>query len=156
MLPFESNSIMCLFCFANELVGLAFLSSLCLLPYMRRGGSVGANNVPGTPFVEVTGFKFVVLFWKARSCLSCRNSTYALVLGLSIQSPPQLTLHATPRTPRGIVRWVRAMSAWSVKIRRAPSGHCRGAMVYGHTTTAMPKLSTPPPPPPHDPRRACY
>ena len=39
------------------------------------------------------------------------------------------------------------MSAWLVKTRRAPSRHSRGARVYGHTTTAMHKLSTPPPPP---------
>ena len=30
-----------------------------------------------------------------------------------------------------------AMSAWSGKTRRAPSRHCRGARVYGHTTTVM-------------------
>ena len=30
----------------------------------------------------------------------------------------------------------------------APSRHSRDATVYGHTTTAMHKLSTPPPPPP--------
>ena len=38
------------------------------------------------------------------------------------------------------------MSAWLVKTRRAPSRHGRDARVYGHTTTAMHKLSTPPPP----------
>ena len=32
---------------------------------------------------------------------------------------------------------VLAMSAWSVKTRRAPSRHCRNAKVYGHTATAM-------------------
>ena len=30
-----------------------------------------------------------------------------------------------------------AMSAWSVKIQRAPSRHCMDARVYGHMTTAM-------------------
>ena len=49
----------------------------------------------------------------------------------------QLTLHATRRTPHGASRLVLAMSAWSVKTRRAPSWHCRDARVYGHTTTAM-------------------
>ena len=49
----------------------------------------------------------------------------------------QLTLHVTRRTPHGASRLVRAMSAWSVKTRHAPSGHCRDARVYGHTTTAM-------------------
>ena len=54
----------------------------------------------------------------------------------------QFTLHAIRRTPHGASRLVQAMSAWSVNTRRAPS---RDARVYGHTTTAMHKLSTPPP-----------
>ena len=49
----------------------------------------------------------------------------------------QLTLHATRRTPHGASRLVLAMSAWSVKTRRAPSRNCRDASVYGRTTTAM-------------------
>ena len=43
---------------------------------------------------------------------------------------------------------VQATSAWFVKTRHAPSRHSRDARVYGHTTTAMHKLSTPPRPPP--------
>ena len=35
-------------------------------------------------------------------------------------------------------------SAWLVKAWRAPSRHSRDARVYGHTTMAMRKLSTPP------------
>ena len=42
---------------------------------------------------------------------------------------------------------VQAMSAWLVKARRAPFRQSRDARVYGHTTTAMHKLSTPLPPP---------
>ena len=49
----------------------------------------------------------------------------------------QLTLQATRRTPHGASRFVLAMSAWWVKTRRAPSGHCRDARVYGYTTTAV-------------------
>ena len=41
----------------------------------------------------------------------------------------------------------QAMAAWLVKTRRAPSRHSRDARVYGHTATAMHKLSTPPHPP---------
>ena len=37
------------------------------------------------------------------------------------------------------------MSAWLEKTCRAPSRHSRDARVYGHTTTAMHKLSPPPP-----------
>ena len=59
----------------------------------------------------------------------------------------QFTLQATRRAPHGASRLVRAMSAWLVKTRRAPSRHRRGARVYDHATTTMPKLSTPPPPP---------
>ena len=56
----------------------------------------------------------------------------------------QLTLHATRPKPHGTSRLVQAMSAWSVKTRRAPSRHCRGARVYGYTTLAMHYMSTPP------------
>ena len=63
-----------------------------------------------------------------------------------VLSRMQLTLHATRRTPHGASRLVRAMSAWLVTTRRAPSRHSRDARVYGHTTTAMHKLSTVPPP----------
>ena len=73
----------------------------------------------------------------------CRTSVLRAVLGRM-----QFTLHATRRTPHGASkRLVQAMSAWLVKTRRAPSRHCRDARIYGHTTTAMPQLSTTPPPP---------
>ena len=58
----------------------------------------------------------------------------------------QFPLHATRRTPHGASRLVQAMSAWLVKTRRAPSRQSRDARVYGHTSTAKHKLSTPPPP----------
>ena len=58
----------------------------------------------------------------------------------------QFTFHATRRTPHGASRLVQAMSGWLVKIRRAPSRHGGDARVYGHTTTAVHKLSTPPHP----------
>ena len=64
---------------------------------------------------------------------------------LPLPPPPR---HATRRPPHGASRLVRAMSAWLVKTRRAPSRHNRDARVYGQTTTAMHKLSTPSPPPP--------
>ena len=57
----------------------------------------------------------------------------------------QFTLHATRRTPHGALRLVQAMSAWLVNTRSAPSRHGRDARVYGRTTTAKHKLSTPPP-----------
>ena len=59
----------------------------------------------------------------------------------------QFTLHAARRTPHGSSRLVQAISAWSVETRCAPSRQSRAARVYGHTTTAMQKLSTPPPTP---------
>ena len=61
----------------------------------------------------------------------------------------QLTLQPTRRTPHGASRLVQAMSAWLVKIRRAPSGivGMRGFNSYGHTTTVMHEMSTPSPPP---------
>ena len=63
----------------------------------------------------------------------------------------QFTLHATRRTPHGVSRLVQAMSAWLVKTWRNPSRHSMNARVYGHTTTAMHKLSTPRPPRPLSP-----
>ena len=54
----------------------------------------------------------------------------------------QLALHSTRRTPHGASRLVQAISAWSVKIRRAPPRHCRDARIYGHTTTAIHDEST--------------
>ena len=68
----------------------------------------------------------------------------------------QFTLHATRRTPHGASRLVQATSASLVKTRRAPSRHSRDARVYGHTTTAMHKLSTPPRPPSPVPRPGSY
>ena len=58
----------------------------------------------------------------------------------------QFTLRATRRTPHGASRLVQAMSAWLVKTLHASSRHSRDARVYGHTTTAVHKLSTPTPP----------
>ena len=43
----------------------------------------------------------------------------------------QLTVYAIRRTPHGASRLVHAMSAWSMKTRRAPSRHCRDARVNG-------------------------
>ena len=66
----------------------------------------------------------------------------------------QLTLHATRQTPHGAPRLVQALPPWSVKTRHAPSRHCRGAMVYANTTTAIhgieyiPPIEYPPPPQP--------
>ena len=54
----------------------------------------------------------------------------------------QFTLHAIRRAPHGASRLVQAMSAWLLQTRSAPSRHGRDARVYGHTNTAMPKLST--------------
>ena len=68
-----------------------------------------------------------------RRCHPCaRKSTSQAVLGKM-----QLTLHATRQTPHGALRLVHAMSAWSVKTRRALSRHCRDVRVYGYMTTAM-------------------
>ena len=65
----------------------------------------------------------------------------------------QFTLHATRRTPYDASRLVQAISASLVKTRRAPSRHSRDATVYGHTTTAVHKPSTPPPALPFDLQR---
>ena len=56
---------------------------------------------------------------------------------IAVLSRRQLTLHATLRKPHGASRLVLAMSAWSVKTRRAPSRHCKEceglwSYDYGH------------------------
>ena len=71
--------------------------------------------------------------------IRCRSPVLQAVLGRM-----QFTLHATRRKSHRASSLVQAMSAWLVKTRRAPSRHSRDARVYGHTTTAMHKLSTPP------------
>ena len=40
----------------------------------------------------------------------------------AVLSRKQLTLHTTRRTPHGASRLVLAISAWSLKARRTPSG----------------------------------
>ena len=62
----------------------------------------------------------------------CKKSASQAVL-----SRMQLTRHETRQTTHGASRLGLAMYAWSVKTRRAPSRHCKGARIYGHTTTAM-------------------
>ena len=54
----------------------------------------------------------------------------------------------TDQVAKKRLRLVKAIYAWSAKSRRTLSGLCRGARVYGHTTTALHRLSTPHPPPP--------
>ena len=61
----------------------------------------------------------------------------------------EFTLHATRRTSHDASRLVQAMSVCLVKTRPTPLGHSRDARVYGHTTTAMHKLSPPTPFPPY-------
>ena len=72
-----------------------------------------------------------------------RKASSQLVL-----SRMQLKLHTTRQTPYSASRLVHAMSASSVKVRHAPSRHCRDLRVSGLKTTAMHEMSTPPPPPP--------
>ena len=86
---------------------------------------------------------FVAVIHKQESRHMVPKSVLQAVLGRI-----QFTLHATRRTPHRASCLVQSVSAWLVKTRRAPSQHSRDARVYGHTTTAMHKLSTPPPCPP--------
>ena len=51
--------------------------------------------------------------------------------------------HTSAQHLTGASRFVHAMSAWSIKTRRAPFRNCRDARVYGHTTTTvMHEIST--------------
>ena len=79
-----------------------------------------------------------------RRCRPCARNA-RLVIG-SYSSRMKLTFHATRRTSQCASRLVQAMSAWSLKTRRAPNRRCRNARVYGRTTTAMHDTSASPPP----------
>ena len=94
-----------------------------------------------TPENKVTHWTLSSVSRKSRHKM--RKSVLRAVLGRM-----QFTLHATRRTLNAGSRLVQAISVWLVKTRRAPSWHGRDARDYGHTTTAMHKLSTPYPPPP--------
>ena len=61
-----------------------------------------------------------------------------------VLSRMKLTLHADRRTPHGASRSVHAMSAWSVKTRRAPSQHCRDVRVNGLNCDYAQNEYTPP------------
>ena len=50
-------------------------------------------------------------------------------------------------TAHGASRLVRAVSAWSVKTRRASSGACRDVRADGYASTAMHDVSIPAPAP---------
>ena len=65
---------------------------------------------------------------------------------LNLSSSPNLSVPLFIPLPRSIPTpsLVYAMSAWSVKTRRAPSRHSTDAKVYGHMTTAMRAASKPP------------
>ena len=70
-------------------------------------------------------------------------SSMCMLASQAVRSRMQLALHATHRTSHGASRLVQAMSTWSARTRRAPSRQCRGARVYGHTTTAMHDMKWP-------------
>ena len=59
-------------------------------------------------------------------------------------TPPPHPPCSSINTSRFASRLVRAMSAWSVKARRAPSRHGGDARVYGHPTAAMHNIEYPP------------
>ena len=66
------------------------------------------------------------IYWYAR-----KSASQAVLIRM------QPTLYATPGTPQGASRLVLAMSAQSMKTRRAPTRRCRNARVCGYTTTTM-------------------
>ena len=98
---------------------------------------IALEHICDPPYLIVIG----AVFHKQESRHKVPKSVLRAVLGRM-----QFTLHATRRTAHGASRLVQAMSAWLMKTRRAPSRHSRDARIYGHTTTAMHKLSLHPAP----------
>ena len=96
------------------------------------------SYIPDSTLISVSGSGDTGKKNKSLEPSSICKSPLQLVL-----SSMHFTLQATRRTPHGALCLVQAMSAWSVKTGHAPSRHC-GERVYGHTTTAMHKVSTPP------------
>ena len=102
----------------------------------------GSYIVPGTATaVSSSGHT-------GKQIISLKLSSMCKSASRAVLSRMQLTLLATRRTPRGASRLVQAMTAWSVRTRRAPSRHFRDARVHGHTTTALYVVEYTPPPDP--------
>ena len=123
-------------------------------PYLRTRGMIVSPSVYQVPVcckapprrlhgnpVAVSGSRHTrKINQSIRRChpYATKSASRAFLSGM------QLTLCATRPTPHGASRLAQAMSAWSVKTRRAPSRHCRNARVYGHATSAMHQNEYPP------------
>ena len=72
-------------------------------------------------------------------CLCLPVSLFSSTLSLSPPPPSPLPSCGSSNTARRFALGENniTMSAWLVTTRRAPSRHCRGARVYGHTTKAV-------------------
>ena len=113
-------------------------------PLLRTGGMIASRSVSGqAPSRPLHGGHTRKYINSSKLSSMCSPTSQA-ALGTI-----QLTLHATCQTPHGASRLVQAVSAWSVKTRRAPSRHCSGAKTYGSTSIAVHDVEyTPPPLPP--------
>ena len=116
-----------------------------VMPLAMRQARRTETDVPGILFARKCKHAAILLCtppplpytWQ----LSCAASK-------AVFSRMQLDHHATRRTPHASLRARgQAMSAWSVKTRRASSRHCRDAFVYGHTRLRPCMISSTPSPP---------
>ena len=81
-----------------------------------------------------------------RTVLLLEKDAWSMVKRLesSNKRVPPSPLHATRRTPHGTSRLMHAMSAWSVKTRRAASRHSRDARVMFRRQRLRMKRAPPP------------
>ena len=119
-------------CFSSSLSFVAQIQGHTAGPthtLLRARGIIGSRSVYGKAPMKQLHINSNPIAWPHRKAnqLIRRYHPYARTsASQAVLSRMQLTVHATRRTPHGDLRLVLAMSAWSVKIRRAPSRHCKG------------------------------
>ena len=116
--------------------------SVNLVRHPRGSYIVIPIAVSGVTGPEIKKYLIGAVIHKQESRHKMPKSVLRVVLGRM-----QFNLRVNRQTPHGASLALGASNAcpWLVKTRRAPSRYGRDAKVYGHTTTAMHKLSTPPP-----------
>ena len=98
--------------------------STALLPALvssQREKTINKSNPPPSP-PPPNQFEAAIHMQESK----VRKSASQVIL-----SRMQLTLHTTRRTPQGALRFVHAVTAWSVKARGAQSQHRINARVNG-------------------------
>ena len=137
--PFEHFFFLtCFFCALHKGANQAPMATVVSVrggePLLRTRGMIGSRSVCGkAPMRQLHGNPMAV---SGSGHSGKQINSFDAVIHMQEKSASnaflsrmQLTLHETRRTPHGASRLVLAMSAWSLKTRRAPSRHCKDARV---------------------------